>query len=190
MEFFTFGDDYVRRLVEGDRWTEEHFISYFQRLLLIKLRARLRTLEQIDDVRQEVFARVFAALRTGEKLRDPRALGSYVNSVCNFVLLERYRQDQRTEPLDEERHDMASGDDLDEAFATTETKAMVRRVLERLPARDADLLRAVFIEEREKDDVCKTFGVDREYLRVLVHRAKEKFRAEYLSGRITQSRTM
>jgi len=57
---------------------------------------------------------------------------------------------------------------------------IVRRVLDELPERDRRLLREVFFEERDKDEVCRTFGVDRNYLRVLLHRAKQSFRARYL----------
>ena len=62
MELFVFDDEYVRRLREGDRETAAHFHAYFRDLLLLKLRRRLRTLEAIDEVRQEVFARCIAHL--------------------------------------------------------------------------------------------------------------------------------
>jgi RNA polymerase sigma-70 factor, ECF subfamily len=68
----------------------------------------------------------------------------------------------------------------------------VRRVLQTLPPRDADLLRAVFLEEGDKDEVCARFGVERDYLRVLLHRAKEKFKTNYLrrrSGRMSIDET-
>ncbi len=48
--------------------------------------------------------------------------------------------------------------------------------------RDRRLLREVFLEERDKDEVCNDFGVDREYLRVLLHRAKQSFKALYLKN--------
>jgi len=35
------------------------------------------------------------------------------------------------------------------------------------------------LEEKEKDAVCREFGVDRDYLRVLLHRAKDKFKGLY-----------
>ena len=38
------------------------------------------------------------------------------------------------------------------------------------------------MEERDKDEVCKDFGVDRNYLRVLLHRAKSAFRAQYMNS--------
>jgi RNA polymerase sigma-70 factor (ECF subfamily) len=40
-------------------------------------------------------------------------------------------------------------------------------------------LQAVFLEERDKDEVCTELGVDRDYLRVLLHRAKGSFRTIY-----------
>jgi hypothetical protein len=38
----------------------------------------------------------------------------------------------------------------------------------------------LFLDERDKDEVCRDFGVDREYLRVLVYRAKQSFKSRYL----------
>ena len=40
-------------------------------------------------------------------------------------------------------------------------------------------MRAVFFEQRDKNEVCMELGVSREYLRVLLHRAKQQFVAEY-----------
>ena len=61
-----------------------------------------------------------------------------------------------------------------------ETRARAMRVLASLPARDAEILRAVFIEAEDKDKVASRFGVDREYLRILLRRAVDKFRSTYL----------
>ncbi len=50
----------------------------------------------------------------------------------------------------------------------------------RLSKRDRSLLKAVFLDERDRDEVCREFGVEREYLRVLLHRAKQEFKVEYV----------
>jgi RNA polymerase sigma-70 factor (ECF subfamily) len=177
MDFFTFDDDYVRRLREGDRWTVEHFYAYFQELLLIKLRSRLPSKEAIDDVRQEVFARFFRALRSPEGgIRDGRKLGPYVNTICNNVLLEFYRQGKRTEPLLDSHSDIMTSEDVEQDLVNAEERERVRCTINELSKKDAKILRALFLEERSKDAVCEEFGVDRGYLRVLLHRAKEKFR--------------
>lgn len=191
MQLYEFTDDYVQRLREGDPWTEQHFVRYFHDLLLIKLRSRLRSLEAIDDVRQEVFVRVLRTLRAPDGLRDGRKLGAFVNAVCNNVLLETYRAGKRVDQLDEARYaevpDRAVA--VDQALVTGETRARVRRVIERLQPRDARILRALFLEDRDKDDICRSFGVDRNYLRVLLHRAKEKFRGEYRGAEVAPLRS-
>jgi RNA polymerase sigma-70 factor (ECF subfamily) len=177
MEFFPFDDDYVRRLREGDRWTEEHFRSYFEQLLLIKLRRRLPSPEAIHDVRQEVFVRVFKTLRApGGGLHDARKLGAYVNTVCNNVVFEQYRQTTRTEPLLDSHLELPASEDIESAIVNNEERQRVHSVVEGLPPRDRDIIKALFFDERSNDDVCAEFRVDRGYLRVLVHRAKEKFR--------------
>src|SRR6202008_1838581 len=76
LEFFPFDAGYVRRLTEGDAETERHFVCYFSPLLLIKLRQRLRSHEQLEDLRQEVFLRVFRSLRQGTGLHCPERLGA------------------------------------------------------------------------------------------------------------------
>lgn len=185
MELFTFDDDYVRRLREGDRETETHFHSYFRDLLFLKLRRKLGSFHAIDEVRQEVFMRVLERL---PEIRDGRKLGAFVNAVCNRVLLEFYRSDSRTVALDDEHNELADPDDPDTKLEAAQQKARVRKVIMVLPERDAQILKALFIEDADKDDVCKRFGIDREYLRVLLHRAKGKFRQEYLrrkSGRLS-----
>lgn len=184
MQLYSFDDDYVRRLREGDRWTEEHFLRYFNELLLIKLRSRLSSLQAIEDIRQEVFVRIFRVLRSEEGVRDGRKLGSFVNSVCNNVLLESYRARGAGEALTEEHGNVADqAASVEDAMVTGEMKAQVQRVLEQLDPRDAKLLRSVFIEERDKDEICREYGVDRDYLRVLLYRAREKFRSTFLGRR-------
>src|SRR5262249_44599150 len=104
-------------------------------------------------------------------------LGAFVNSICNNVLMEHYRSASRTQPV-EESHLEASGKilKLDDLLISEENCQQVRRVLETLPERDRSLLRAMFFEEKDKDEICNEFQVDRNYLRVLFLRAKDRFR--------------
>jgi RNA polymerase sigma-70 factor (ECF subfamily) len=184
LEFQSFDESYVERLRAGDFRTQEHFVAYFSELIQLKLRSRLRSPQAIEDVRQETFARVFTALRHEGKLRNPERLGSFVNSTCNNVLLESYRSSSRDSSLeDEEEGDLpAAPVDILGAVAAKQMGEKVRMILEELSERDRRLLREVFLEERDKDDVCRDFGVDRDYLRVLLHRAKQSFKTMYLKN--------
>jgi RNA polymerase sigma-70 factor (ECF subfamily) len=177
LQFFTFDASYVENLCAGDDATQEHFVAYFTELLRIKLRSRLDSRPAIEDVCQETFARVFTVLRKDGGLRQPERLGSFVNSVCNHVLFEQYRSTGRTDPLPELP---ATGMDALDVVAARQMKEKVREILLELAPRDRSLLKAVFLDERDRDEVCREFGVDREYLRVLLHRAKQEFKNEYL----------
>jgi RNA polymerase sigma-70 factor, ECF subfamily len=170
-----FDDAYVRRLREGDRDTEEHFYKHFRARLSAMLWQRLRSPEAREDVIQETFARVLMRLHD---LRDPAKLGGFVAGVCNHVLQEEYRV-KRTESIDKLLEELADRTDNEEQVIRAEAIARVRRVIARMEKRDADILRALYLDEEEKDEVCRKHGVDRQYLRVLVHRARERFRAEW-----------
>jgi RNA polymerase sigma-70 factor (ECF subfamily) len=61
-----------------------------------------------------------------------------------------------------------------------EQRERVRQALAELPDKEREILRWLFFEERDKDDICRELNVDRNYLRVLVHRAKAKFRDRFL----------
>ena len=179
LQFQSFDEKYVENLCAGDRATQEHFVAYFSEMLRIKLRSRLQSPQAIEDVCQETFARVFMVLRKDGGLRQPERLGAFVNTVCNHVLFETYRASSRNDPLPEVELP-AKGMDALEAVVSRQLKTKVREILLGLPARDRSLLKAVFLDERDRDEVCSEFGVDREYLRVLLHRAKREFKAEYV----------
>ena len=189
MDFFTFDKAYVERLREGDPATEHHFVSYFEQLLRIKLRSRTLASDKVEDLRQETFIRVIAKLRQEGGIRQPERFGAFVNSVCNNVLLEYYRAAAKSQLAEEVQVDIPDKLlDLEGMFLSKQSSEQVRKVLNGLPRRDRDLLRAIFLEEKEKDVICQEFGVDRDYLRVLVHRAKDKFRSLYEKGQLRIAR--
>ena len=189
MQFHAFDTLYLERLRSGDFRTQEHFVGYFSELIRLKLGKRLHSRSEIEDARQETFARVLAALRKEDGVRQPERLGAFVNSVCNNVLLEHYRSaPQQASSADED----ATANIPDPAIsvvdiiANREMERNVRHILDELPEKDRRLIKEIFLEERDKDEVCRELGVDREYLRVLLHRAKKSFKSLYLK-RMTKS---
>jgi len=182
LELFSFDKVYVDRLRDGDPSTEQHFVSYFGQLLGMMLRARYLPPERVDDVRQETFARVVAILRRDGGIRRPECFGAFVNSICKNVLRENTRDLYRTQALQPDHLESPDPDkvvDLEGALISRETKEKVREILAEMKQRDRDLLRAMFLEDKDKDEICREFGVDREYLRVLLHRAKSRFRSTF-----------
>ncbi len=178
MEFQAFDTAYLDKLCRRDAVTEQHFVSYFSELIALKVRSRLQSQEMASDVTQETFARVFALIRQEGGVREGERLGALVNSICNNVLFEHYRQVKRSEPLDElvAAHLLDQRPDALRHAISEQTRSGVHEVLNALSDRDGKVLKTLFVEERDKDSVCREMGVDREYMRVLVHRAKKAFR--------------
>ena len=184
MQFIAFDAPYLERLQRGDAATERHFAAYFGELIRIKLRSRLSSKEAMEDVRQETFVRVLALVRAKDGIRQPERLGALVNSVCNHVLLEHYRSHRRAD-VEPRRGARARTSSTNESACrdcsrSTRRERMVRKILGDLPERDRRLLQSVLLEERDKDEVCAEIGLSRDYLRVLVHRAKQSFKSSYL----------
>jgi RNA polymerase sigma-70 factor (ECF subfamily) len=183
VQFHAFDSVYLEQLRAGDFRTQEHFVSYFSELIRLKLGKRLHSRPEIEDARQETFTRVLSALRRDDGVRQPERLGAFVNSVCNNVLLEHYRSASQEAPGAEEE---AAANIPDPALsavdiiANHEMQRKVRHILDELPEKDRRLIKEIFLDERDKDEVCRDLGVDREYLRVLLHRAKKSFKSLYL----------
>ena len=185
LQRFEFDRAYINRLVSGDPETEGHFVRYFGDLLTLKLRSRLRSPALVEDARQETFRRVLTTLKEKGGLASAGSLGAFVNSVCNNVLFECYRAGAKVQQLAED-HDQAddrrpvgrNGSDGRRASATGSASALAE-----LPDKEQEILRWLFFEERDKDEICRELKVDRNYLRVLVHRAKAKFRDRFLEAK-------
>jgi RNA polymerase sigma-70 factor, ECF subfamily len=181
---YEFDATYVEQLTAGNTEVERHFTDYFGPLLSAKLRSRLRSPALIEDARQETFLRVIATLRT-KGISSPGGLGAFVNSVCNNVLFELYRSESKLSlVLDEEGapEPVAPESSVETRLLSSEDRARVRQALDTLPDKDRQLLQWLFFDERDKDQICRDLGVDREYLRVLVHRAKSRVK-QALAGR-------
>jgi RNA polymerase sigma-70 factor (ECF subfamily) len=179
VEFFSFSKAYLDKLKAGDAETQHHFACYFGRFLRIRLRARRLAPDVIDDLVQDTLLRVMMKVHNGG-VRQPECFGAFVNSVSNHVLLEYFRYASKNPRAEDEPVEIEDKVlDLEGFLVTQETVEHVREILDQLPERDRLILKRLFFDEEDKDSICSEFGVNRDYLRVLVLRAKDKFRVLY-----------
>lgn len=183
MQFQTFDEDYVRRLRDGDARVEEHFAAYFGELIHLKLRRRVRTPQLVEDIRQETLCRVLRTLREKDGIEDARKLGAFVSAVCHYVTVELSRSENRYEPPDHDFAELADpSPDLDVPLINEERRREVKKILAKLEDRDRKLLIAMFLDDLGSREICRRFQVQPDYLRVLIFRAKARFRQEYARG--------
>jgi RNA polymerase sigma-70 factor (ECF subfamily) len=178
-QLYQFDGDYLQALSRGDGATESHFVTYFTPFLRHKFRVRLRHSGAIDDAVNETFLRVLAAVHSSGAVRSPERFGAFVNAVASNVAREFNRRQKRYfsfHDLSAEPPDDGAGPHL--CLVSRETEEGVQRVLGRLSPKDRDVLAALFLQEQEKDAVCRRLGISRGYLRVLLCRAKKEFRRQ------------
>ena len=174
---FEFNATYVHSLRQGDPSTEEHFVSHFSPILLRKLRKQLRSTELAHDLRQETFLRVLTVLRSDHSIREPEHFEYFVLGVCNNVLHETYRQQKKLVSLDPELEMVSNAPGPDKCAMAAETADHTQRMLSALSPRVRAILKAAFLEEQDRDEICLKFGLNRNHLRLLICRAKKMLRA-------------
>ena len=176
LELQSFNEEYVRALIEGQPGIERHFTAYFSKLIAVKLRARRLPAHAIDDIQQETFLRVFVTLRRDGGLQSASRLGAFVNAICNNVYMEylRSRSIGTADASTDEPRDSRKG--VEETLISEEHRQVVHEVLAEMPRKDEQVLRSVLLDEREKSEVCRELKISRENLRVILYRARTRFR--------------
>jgi RNA polymerase sigma-70 factor (ECF subfamily) len=131
----------------------------------------------VDDIVQETLSRFLVATRE-EKIHNPTAVGAFVNGICRNVISEYRRRNMRDEPMPEVVPE-PPGRAIPEADLF-ELRQAIAQGLEQLSERDRRILRGFYLEEKSKEEILKETGMTDENLRVVLCRAKERFRAIYV----------
>jgi len=177
VDFYQFDAKYLENLRNGDSATQKHFADYFGERLRAKLLNRGFAIATLEDISQETLLRVFAAVRNGAVLY-PERFGAYVNSVCDRVILEKYREHARHQHLDVDAMELPDGKtSLEAIILRKEKKKIVADILALMPVKKRNILRALIFEQLDREELCARFKVKSDYLRVLLFRAKEDFAA-------------
>lgn len=134
----------------------------------------------VDDIVQETLTRFVRAEQQSQIRNNADEFGAFVNGVCRNVILE-YRRRVRREPLadpDIPVRDSAVRPDA-EIF---EMRQAIDQGLAELADRDRRILRSLYLEGKEKEEICREWSMSDAQFRVVLFRAKERFRRAYPHG--------
>jgi RNA polymerase sigma-70 factor (ECF subfamily) len=131
----------------------------------------LRDDQSAQDLVQLVLVRVLEALRSG-RVENPESIGSFVLGACRNVTFDLRRSERRQRAIESAAlavHAVAA------PLAMSEHD--VQRLflcMRQLPARDHQVIRMTFMEDRDTDEVARRMGLTEGNVRVVRHRALAK----------------
>ncbi len=160
--------DWPAMLAEHGRW------------LRTVLLARVGEPSAVDDLMQEIAT---AAVEKGHQLRDPASAAPWLYRLAVVAALQyRRRQGRQRKLIDRfaERQlptdsDTREADPLDWLLAE-ERRSLVRRALDRLPKRDAEILLLKYTEDWSYRQLADRLGMSTSAVEARLHRARQKMR--------------
>lgn len=154
--------------------------------------ARLRGHEGVEDVMQEI---ALAAVKQSAPMQDRSKLGPWLYGLavrqclmyrrkCGRVrrLRNNYAQSLPAAPSES-----VASDPL-EWLVAKERQQGVRRALERLPRRDAEILLLKYSENWNYHQIARHLGLSHSAVETRLHRARQKLREELAAWQTTEER--
>jgi len=129
-----------------------------------------------EDVVQETLTRFLRALQD-EKIHNPESTAAFLSGICNNVIQE-YRRRLWKEPL-RDPDSSPPGCARDREPEMLELRQVIALIMGQLSQRDRGLLCAFYLEEKCREEICRTMGLSDVQFRVALFRAKGRFRKSY-----------
>lgn len=174
------GGELSRRIREGDVSAESDLIRQFEPGLRVLLRRRTggdRGL--LEDLVQETLLVVIERLR-GDGIEDPQKLAAFAAQTARNLAIashrkaERQRTDVDTEATERNADTTRSVEALAGDF---EAALAVRAMLRELPqSRDRLMLKRFYLEDHDKDLICRDMDLTEAAFNQALSRARKRFR--------------
>jgi RNA polymerase sigma-70 factor (ECF subfamily) len=130
----------------------------------------------VDDLVQETLARFLRAEKRSQ-IRNTEEFGAFLNGVCRNVIMEYRRHSKRETALDDDSSIPERG--VRPEADILEMRDAIDFSLADLAERDRSILRALYLDGRDKDEICRDWEMTDAQFRVVLFRAKERFRRAF-----------
>ena len=141
----------------------------------------LANAEDAQDVAQDVLIALYRTLSRG-RLRNPEALPLWLTRVCINQCRQLMRRRRENEPIAQWAFQADHGNQLEEQFLASETRAAMRQAVARLPRRQ----QAVFVLRHfaglSIEEIARALGCAPATVRVHLSRATSRLRDVLTEG--------
>jgi len=170
----------------GEEWAYRRLVSDYGGRLLSVARRILRNDEEAQDALQEAFLQAFRALPRfeGQARISTWLHRIVVNAALMRIRSRKSRPEESIEPFlptfQEDGHAAvdfrAWGSGADELLERSETRALVRTAIDRLPATYREILTLRELEELDTSEVAELLGITANAVKIRLHRARQALR--------------
>ena len=164
-------DKLLTRVIAGDQAAFRILVEQSDRLVTALLIDRIGNREELHDLRQEVFFRVYRGL---DRLREKAKFNSWLRGICRNVVREYWAAKAKSHDSLDEIAEPAVVSDIDPEKESIEFALM--KGLEVLPARYREVLRLRYFTKLSYDDIARTLGLSFMAVDALVRRAKARLK--------------
>lgn len=164
----------------GDKRAERDLFARFHRGVVAMLRRRLTDRWLAEDLANDTLREVLEILRA-RPLEQPDKLAAFIHGVA-VNLARNARRKQARQKTDSDTEAVEATVDQSGDPATLSMRASLARIvhemLATLPvARDRQILTRYYLNEDDKQDICRDLQLSGEHFDRVVHRARQRMRA-------------
>ena len=170
----------VTRVRDGDRAAETEMVERYSRGLRFLLRRKTRDATLSEDFLQETWAIALVKIRA-DGLDNPGRLAGYLCGIANNLALgERRRVSRQRTAVNSEIVDLIP-DDSSNPFrhvSRAELCKHVRGLIDDLKKeRDREILKRFYVQEEDKESICKRLDVDGLHFNRVLYRARQRLKS-------------
>lgn len=178
-KLFETSEAIVAGIVEGNRLAEKAMVEKYGKPLIFILERRTNNRESAKDLVQDTFLVVLQKLRS-EPLQDPSKLGAYLQrTAINLHIGEVRKYIRRNTTADSELLETIAESEGDQHRRLVEERAKiaVRKLISELHnKRDRIILTLYYIEEDDKEVICRELDLSIRHFDRVISRARSRFR--------------
>ena len=167
----------VSRVQAGEAEGLDQLYRLFARGIRFHLCRQLGS-QELDDKVHDTFLVVVQAIQKGD-LREPDRLMGFVRTIVRrqvaTYIAERIatRREQMDLNFGSRLKDVKT--DLERTAISSESRVLIRAVLERMSARDREILTRFYLFEQPQEAICEAMALTETQFRLLKSRAKARF---------------
>ena len=167
----------VARIISGDRQAEETLAERYRPGVIIIITRACGDSNLAQDLCQDAFVKAFQAIRQG-RLREPEKLPAFIWKLAHNIVTEHFRMLSsrgRTIPILDNEF-VANGSSPFDLLLEKEKQQIVRQALSELkPLQYRTMLYRYYIDEEDKESICKDLGLSSRQFNVKLCRARKQF---------------